>query len=123
MGGGKPVDGKYAQQFKKGSLEMVLLCLIAQKETYGYEIITRLNEKGGKIFGGAREGTIYPILYRMEAAGLLQSRLAPASNGGSRKFYALTPKGRQTLGELTAFWKEYAKCVNSFVSMAKEEPK
>ena len=45
------MDGKYIQQFKKGSLEMILLCLIAQKETYGYEILTQLNQRGGGVLG------------------------------------------------------------------------
>ena len=40
------MDNKYSQQFKKGSLEMMLLCLIGRKETYGYEIITELNKRG-----------------------------------------------------------------------------
>ena len=40
------MDDKYVRQFKKGSLEMVLLCLIARKETYGYELITELNKNG-----------------------------------------------------------------------------
>ena len=48
------MDGKYIQQFKKGSLEMILLCLIAQKETYGYEILTQLNQRGGGVLGYAR---------------------------------------------------------------------
>ena len=42
------MDNRYVQQFKKGSLEMVLLCLIAKGETYGYEIITALNRQGGE---------------------------------------------------------------------------
>ena len=60
------MEGKYLQQFKKGSLEMILLCLIAQKETYGYELLTQLNEHGAGVLGYAREGTIYPILYRLQ---------------------------------------------------------
>ena len=48
------MDNRYVQQFKKGSLEMVLLCLIARKETYGYEILTCLNENGGGIWGYAK---------------------------------------------------------------------
>lgn len=55
------MDGKYIQQFKKGSLEMILLCLIAQKETYGYEILTQLNQRGGGVLGYAREGTSTPF--------------------------------------------------------------
>ncbi len=111
-----PVDSKYVQQFKKGSLEMILLCLIAKKETYGYEILTELNRNGAAVLGYAKEGTVYPILYRLQEAGLIQSRLAPAAaNGGSKKYYALTDKGRQVLAELLAFWKRYMVCVNDFI--------
>lgn len=79
------MDTKYIQQFKKGALEMVLLCLICVRETYGYEIITRLNEAGGGVFGRTREGTVYPVLYRLEKGGLIQSRMAPApANGGMK---------------------------------------
>ena len=46
------MDSKYVQQFKKGSLEMILLCLIAKKETYGYEIITELNHSGAAVLSG-----------------------------------------------------------------------
>lgn len=50
------MDGKYMQQFKKGSLEMVLLCLIARGETYGYEIITALNAHGAAYGVTPRKG-------------------------------------------------------------------
>ena len=70
------MDNKYSQQFKKGSLEMMLLCLIGRKETYGYEIITELNRRGADVLGYAKEGTVYPILYRLEDAGLLACRMA-----------------------------------------------
>lgn len=116
------MKGKYIQQFKKGSLEMILLCLIAQKETYGYEILTQLNQQGGGVLGYAREGTIYPILYRLQEQGLVKTRLAPAAaNGGSKKYYSLTDKGRETLEELAAFWREYAACVDGFLQRWKEE--
>lgn len=111
------MESKYVQQFKKGSLEMILLCLIAKKETYGYEIIANLNSGGASVLGYAKEGTIYPILYRLQDAGLIQCRIAPApSNGGTKKFYSLTPKGHNNLIELIAFWKEYSACVNNFIS-------
>ena len=110
------MDGRYIQQFKKGALEMILLCLIARGETYGYEIITKLNQSGADVLGYAREGTVYPILYRLQEAGLLQFRLAPArANGGSKKYYALTEQGQAVLQELIAFWHSYAACVNGFV--------
>lgn len=111
------MDNRYVQQFKKGSLEMILLCLIGRRETYGYEIITELNDSAASVLGYAREGTIYPILYRLQEAELVQCRLAPAAaNGGSKKYYSLTDKGRGVLDELIQFWSDYEKCVNSFIS-------
>ncbi len=111
------MEGKYVQQFKKGSLEMLLLCLVAQKETYGYELITRLNQGGADVLGYAREGTVYPILYRLQDAGLITSRIVPAAaNGGSKKYYSITPKGRKTLDELVDFWQAYTRCVNGFIN-------
>lgn len=109
------MENRYVQQFKKGSLEMMLLCLIGCGETYGYEMITALNDKAS-VLGYAKEGTIYPILYRLQEAGLIQCRLAPAAaNGGLKKYYSLTPKGADALHELIAFWASYADCVNGFI--------
>lgn len=94
---------------------MMLLCLIGCKETYGYEIITALNDKAS-VLGYAKEGTIYPILYRLQEAELIQCRLAPAAaNGGSKKYYSLTQKGTGILNELISFWTNYTDCVNSFI--------
>lgn len=111
------MDSRYVQQFKKGSLEMILLCLIAKKETYGYEIITELNNNGAEVLGYAKEGTIYPILYRLEDAGLIKCRIAPAvANGGSKKYYSITDQGRVILIELIEFWHHYTACVDGFVN-------
>ncbi len=110
------MDNRYVQQFKKGSLEMILLCLFGRKETYGYEIITELNNSAS-VLGYAKEGTIYPILYRLQEAELIQCRLAPAAaNGGSKKYYSLTHKGREVLDELILFWASYESCVNGFIA-------
>lgn len=90
------MDSKYVQQFKKGSLEMILLCLIAKKETYGYEIITELNDNGAAVLGYAKEGTVYPILYRLQEAELIKCRIAPAAaNGGSKSIIPLRKRGRK----------------------------
>lgn len=111
------MDNRYIRQFKKGSLEMILLCLIGRKETYGYEIITELNSSTASVLGYAREGTIYPILYRLQEAELIHCRLAPATaNGGSKKYYSLTHKGNTVLHELIQFWADYESCVNGFIS-------
>ena len=107
------MDNRYVQQFKKGSLEMILLCLIVRKESFVYENISELNNSAASVLGYAREGTIYPILYRLQEAGLVQCRLAPAiANGGSKKYYSLTHKGREVIKEQIRFWANYENCVN-----------
>ena len=61
------MNNKYVQQFKKGSLEMILLCLIGRKETYGYEIITELNNR--RLFWDMRKRepfTPFCIVYRKQ---------------------------------------------------------
>ena len=89
------MEDRYVQQFKKGSLEMILLSLIGRKETYGYELIAALNASAS-VLGYAKEGTIYPILYRLQEGGLIRCRLAPAAaNGGAKKYYSLTPRGKE----------------------------
>lgn len=110
------MEQRYVQQFKKGSLEMILLSLIGRRETYGYEIITELN-RSAAVLGYAKEGTIYPILYHLQEAGLIRCRLAPAAaNGGSKKYYSLTEKGTEVLRELIGFWTDYTACVNEFLA-------
>lgn len=112
-------EAKYVQQFKKGTLEMVLLSLIARGETYGYELLTALVQNGNGLFGAAREGTVYPILYRLEDAGLLHCRMAPSgANGGMKKYYSLTSRGRETLEEMAAFWQEYSAGVDRFLALS-----
>lgn len=116
------MDSKTLQQFKKGSLDLILLCLIGRRETYGYELITALNDESAAVLGYAREGTVYPILYRLQEQELISCRIAPAaSNGGSKKFYSLTPKGRQTLAELIDFWRNYETCVDTFITSYETE--
>ncbi|MBR6790104.1 MAG: PadR family transcriptional regulator [Oscillospiraceae bacterium] len=114
------MDSRYVQQFKKGSLEMILLSIIGRGETYGYEIITELN-RSSAVLGYAKEGTVYPILYRLQEAELITCRIAPAAaNGGSKKYYSLTEKGREVLGDLIGFWADYSACVNDYLSSYKE---
>lgn len=103
---------------------MILLCLIGKKETYGYEIITELNQIGGRVMGYAKEGTVYPILYRLETAGLIQCRREKAtSNGSIKKYYSLTDEGTETLNDLLNFWSDYVDCVDQFIKFTAKEEK
>ena len=78
-------------QLLKGTLEGCILGVIGQKETYGYEIAQKLE---GYRFGRIAEGTIYPLLLRLEKGGRIQAVYRPSAAGPKRKYYSLTAQGQ-----------------------------
>lgn len=98
---------KYERQMKKGVLDMLVLQLLMEKK-YGYQLIMELREKSRDIFC-LKEGTLYPILYRLEDEGLVESRWSEAAHKQiPRKYYLMTDKGRQTLQEMRQSWRQIA---------------
>lgn len=89
-------------QLLKGTLEGCILAILSQQETYGYEIVQQLQRYG---FGRIAEGTIYPLLLRLEKNQSVRAAYRPSGLGPVRKYYSLTEQGRQ---ELQAFYQNYA---------------
>lgn len=106
---------RFAQQMKKGALDMLVLKLLEHKEKYGYQLIVELRERtDGSI--ALKEGTLYPILYRLEDAGLVESRLAAqVKKEPVRKYYAITEQGRAALLEMYGVWNEFDGHVRSIM--------
>ena len=77
-------------QLLKGILEGCVLTIISRGETYGYEILSELIDCG---FQGLMEGTLYPILTRLEKKGLIQCRKEKSPFGPIRKYFSITPEG------------------------------
>lgn len=90
-----------SSQMLKGTLEGCILSIISQKETYGYEISQRLENYG---FGKVVEGTIYPLLLRLEKNGFIIATYRQSELGPKRKYYSLTQKGYE---EIEIFQKSY----------------
>jgi PadR family transcriptional regulator PadR len=88
-------------QLLKGVLELAVLAVIAQGETYGYEILSTLERAG---FDGVGDASVYGTLRRLEQAGHLSSRLAASDSGPARKYYAVTPTGAEQLRGGTDDW-------------------
>ena len=88
-------------QLLKGVLELAVLAVIAQGETYGYEILSTLHAAGLDSVGDA---SVYGTLRRLEQAGFLTSQLVPSDSGPARKYYVLTPVGREELRVGTEAW-------------------
>ena len=99
------MEDRFAQQLKKGVLEMLVLKLICAKPAYGYELLSELKiSSQGRFF--LKERTLYPILTRQKNAGLLTYRWEESPQGPPRKYYSLTDKGREYLASLDEAWEE-----------------
>lgn len=110
------MNPKYEQQMKKGVLEMLVLKLLSEKEKYGYQLISELKERSGGMLL-LKEGTLYPILYRLEDEELVASRWSePKGKEVSRKYYAITEKGIGVLTQLGALWAGFSKKVSDMMS-------
>ncbi|MBP1995964.1 PadR family transcriptional regulator [Paenibacillus eucommiae] len=88
-------------QLLKGILEGCILSIIAEDEVYGYELSQKLHEAGLTM---VREGSIYPVLLRIQKGGLIIGRMKPSSSGPDRKYYSLTEKGQEALAAFEASW-------------------
>ncbi len=94
----------------KGILEGCLLAIIVRGETYGYEMIEKLESFG---FDMVSEGSIYPVLLRMQKEKLVNTVMKPSPTGPNRKYYSITEAGIEELAEYQKRWNELSKAVHS----------
>lgn len=93
----------WTTQLRKGLLELCIVNLLARGELYGYDLVKQLAGIRGLV---VTEGTIYPLLSRLRRMGLLATRLEESPSGPVRKYYALTPSGRQARETMNRYWNE-----------------
>lgn len=108
------MEDRFLLQLKKGVLEMLVLETVCRGNTYGYRLLTSLRERSGGLFT-LKEGTLYPILYRLEDEGLIEAVWA-ADEGRSvpRKMYSATDKGRRENLRQRQVWREFTAAVAAF---------
>jgi PadR family transcriptional regulator, regulatory protein PadR len=100
-------------QLKKGVLELCVLALLSRHDSYAYEIASRLAK--GIDMG---EGTIYPLMRRMQSDGLVDTYLVESSAGPPRKYYRLTQAGKASFTAQKSEWAAFAQAVQAII----EEP-
>lgn len=103
-------------QMMKGILDGCLLAIIQGEECYGYEMAERLSDYG---FHNISEGTIYPLLMRMQRENLVSSVRKKSIAGPKRKYYFLTEKGEQELAEFEVRWGQLQASVNEIINKEK----
>ena len=102
------------RELKRGTIELVLLTLLADRERYGYEIVAAIEEwSGGRL--EVRDGTLYPVLYRLEEAGFIEPRWETPERGVPRKYYRITPTGKEEHDRLATEWREFAAGLNAIL--------
>ena len=100
-------------QLLKGVLSLLLLHLLAEQESYGYEVVQRLQAAG---LTDVLEGTVYPALARLEREGRVTARLVSSSSGPARKYYRPTAAGYEALVAGTATWTRHNTIVNAVLT-------
>lgn len=98
--------GKWETQLRKGGLSLAVLATLWDGRLYGLEILRRLDSRAGLT---VPEGTIYPLLSRLKAAGLVASEWEEAEAGHPRKYYSLTDAGRGRVRDMAGAWKTFAR--------------
>jgi PadR family transcriptional regulator PadR len=97
-------------QLKKGILELCVLAVLDKKDCYGYELVNEISQSIE-----ISDGTIYPILRRLNGEGYFTTYLQESQEGPPRKYYRLTELGKATKEELINEWKELTKGVNNIL--------
>ncbi|UDL88880.1 PadR family transcriptional regulator [Mesorhizobium sp. PAMC28654] len=97
-------------QLRKGALDLCVLAVLSRGESYGYEIASTLV---AAVSMG--EGTIYPLMRRMQNDGLVATRIVESSSGPPRKYYRLTPLGQKAFEAHRRDWRSFAGAVDKLL--------
>lgn len=97
-------------QLRKGALDLCVLAVLSRGESYGYEIASTLVAAVGM-----GEGTIYPLMRRMQNDGLVATRIVESSNGPPRKYYRLTPLGQSVFEAHRRDWQSFTGAVDTLL--------
>ncbi|HBC93124.1 MAG TPA: PadR family transcriptional regulator [Pelotomaculum sp.] len=105
---------KIDKELMKGSTSILILSLLDKEDMYGYKITQELKKASKNVFE-LKEGTLYPMLHRLENEKAIESFWFDADNGKRRKYYKITKEGRKLLMHKKAEWQTYINAVNSVI--------
>lgn len=97
-----------------GSSILLVLSLLNKIDMYGYEMIKELETRSDKTFQ-FKEGTLYPVLHKLESDGFVKSYMAKGDTGRERKYYQITKKGKKQLTEEKEKWNLFSLSVNKVI--------
>ena len=97
-------------QLRKGLIELCVINVLNDAESYGYEIVLQLKDLEVM---DVTESTVYPILSRLRSEGYLKVRSEPSSSGPPRRYFSLTRLGKQRLEQMNGYWDLVNESINS----------
>lgn len=104
---------KWEVQLRKGCLELAILAALWDGKLYGLEILRRLESDSDLVIS---EGTVYPLLSRLKALGLVKGEWVESDAGHPRKYYALTSAGKQRALEMVAIWTRFSSSMGKLLT-------
>ncbi len=107
-----PING-LATQLRKGVIEYCVLAVMADRSMYGGELVQLLRERDGMLVS---EGTIYPLLSRMRAEGLVETEWRETAGGHPRRYYRLSRAGQKAVSDFRGEWVSFRATVDSILS-------
>lgn len=108
---------KWEVQLRKGCLELAILAALWEGKLYGLEILRRLESDSDLVVS---EGTVYPLLSRLKGLELVRSEWVESEGGHPRKYYALTPAGKQKVLEMEAVWTRFSASMGKLLAPLKK---
>jgi PadR family transcriptional regulator PadR len=106
---------KFSKEILKGALDLVVLETLSRGQSYGYELIQNIKLKTDGAFD-LKEGTIYPLLYRLEDQGLVYSSFKSTTTSKPRRYYKLTDEGKKLLKDKTTEYTSFFKAMKGILS-------
>ncbi|TYL49745.1 PadR family transcriptional regulator [Nocardioides sp. BGMRC 2183] len=106
-------------QLLRGVLDLAVLAVVEQEDGYGYDVLRRLRAGGLSDVGDA---SVYGTLRRLYAAGALTSYVVPSDEGPHRKYYGITPSGRDQLATQSKEWASFARTVDGLLDPTVPSP-
>lgn len=107
---------RFERELMRGSLDLMVLSVLADGANYGYLIQKRVREASAQTVK-LEAGTLYPLLHRLEASGAIRSKWDDAT-GRKRKWYELTAAGRRRVRSQAAQWDRYVNCIQQLLTPA-----
>lgn len=101
---------RFNRELLKGSTDLLILSILSQGPAYGYHIAKETNARTDGLLR-LKEGSLYPMLHKLESQGLIVGKWAPSERGPARKYYRMTARGRRVLAAKASEWRRFASAV------------